>query len=71
MFLVRHMYHVFFYCMSQAYQVLRHGGLSDDRIIVMHADDIAENMQNPHAGQIFNKPGGPNVYVKVPKVCVQ
>ena len=53
----------------QAYQVLKRGGLSDDRIVVMHADDIAQNLQNPHMGKVFNQPGGPDVYEGLPKVC--
>ena len=52
----------------QAYQVLKRGGLSDDHIVVMHADDLAHDIQNPHAGKLFNKPGGPDVYVGLPKV---
>ena len=55
-------------CLVQAYQVLKWGGLADDHIVVMHADDIAENMQNPHVGKVFNQPGGPDVYHDLPKV---
>jgi legumain len=49
-----------------AYQVLKHGGLDDDHIVVMMADDIASNYLNPHPGQIFNNPKGPDVYDGVP-----
>jgi len=28
--------------------VLKRGGLDDDHIVVMHADDIALDIQNPH-----------------------
>ena len=34
----------------QAYQVLKRGGLDDDHIVVMHADDLAHDIQNPHSG---------------------
>ena len=54
----------------KAYQVLRRGGLDDDHIVVMMADDLAHNYQNPHPGKIFNKPGGENVYEGVPTVGV-
>jgi legumain len=49
-----------------AYQVLKRGGLDDDHIVVMHTNDIAGNFMNPHPGQIFNQPGGPDVYEGVP-----
>eukprot|EP00803_Ostreobium_quekettii_P004386 evm.model.scf_42.13 EVM.evm.TU.scf_42.13 scf_42:87319-91346(+) len=45
-----------------AYQVLKANGLADDHIIVMVYDDIANNENNPYPGQIFNKPGGADVY---------
>ena len=54
---------------AQAYQLLKRGGLSDDHIVVMHADDLAYDIQNPHAGKLFNKPGGPDVYAGLPKVA--
>ena len=57
--------------MAQAYQILRQGGLPDDRIVVMMADDLAHNPLNPHPGKIFNKPGGDDVYEGVPKVTQQ
>ena len=37
----------------------------------MMADDIAENPNNRHPGQIFNRPGGPDVYDGVPIVSLQ
>jgi legumain len=43
------------------------GGISPDNIIVMMADDIANNSLNPYPGNIINRPGGPNVYPGVPK----
>ena len=52
----------------QAYQVLRKGGLDDDHIVVMMADDLAQNYLNPHPGKLFNKPGGEDVYEGVPLV---
>lgn len=36
--------------------------------MVMMANDIAGNYQNPHPGKIFNSPGGPDVYDGVPVV---
>lgn len=52
----------------QAYQVLAAGGVPDDHIVVMVYDDIASSIENPHKGQMFNRPGGPNVYKGMPKV---
>jgi legumain len=49
-----------------AYQILKRGGLDDDHIVVMMADDLAGNFMNPHPGQVFNQPGGPDVYDGVP-----
>lgn len=46
----------------QAYQILRKAGVKEDNIITMMFDDIAHNPMNPHPNQIFNAPGGPNVY---------
>ena len=34
----------------------------------MMADDIATSPANPHPNQIFNRPGGPDVYDGVPIV---
>ena len=48
--------------------MLSDGGLPDERIVVMMADDIAHNPLNPHPGKIINRPGGPDVYKGVPKV---
>jgi len=51
-----------------AYQVLHKvGGIPEERIIVMMADDIAWNSQNPYPGNIINVPNGENVYLGVPK----
>ena len=36
--------------------------------MVMMADDIATSPANPHPNQIFNRPGGPDVYDGVPVV---
>ena len=44
--------------MYHAYQMLKRGGLSDSRVVVMHYDDIARNPANPHPGKIINMPGG-------------
>lgn len=48
--------------------MLHHGGIKNDNIVVMMANDIAGNYQNPHPGKIFNSPGGPDVYDGVPVV---
>lgn len=56
------------FCTAQAYQVLSAGGVPDDHIVVMVYDDIAGSFQNPHQGQLFNRPGGPDVYQGMPKV---
>lgn len=53
---------------TQAYQVLRHGGLKDDNVVVMMYDDLASNPDNPVPGRIFNHPRGQDVYAGVPKV---
>lgn len=55
---------------TQAYQVLAAGGVPDDHIVVMVYDDIASSFENPHQGQIFNRPGGPDVYKGMPKVGI-
>ncbi|KAG7176017.1 Legumain-like [Homarus americanus] len=47
--------------------ILHQHGVADDHIIVMMYDDIANSKENPHPGQIINRPGGPNVYPGVPK----
>jgi hypothetical protein len=36
----------------------------------MHADDLADNIQNPHAGKLYNRPGGEDVYAGLPKVLL-
>jgi len=49
-----------------AYQIAHTNGIPDSRIIMMYYDDIANNIQNPYRGQIFNKPtatGTPGVDV--------
>ena len=48
--------------------MLKRGGLDDDHIVVMHTNDLAGSWSNPHPGQIFNQPGGPDVYEGVPLV---
>lgn len=50
-----------------AYQILHKNGIPDERIVVMMYDDIASNVENPKKGQIFNKPGGSDVYHDVVK----
>ncbi|KAL1130442.1 hypothetical protein AAG570_011690 [Ranatra chinensis] len=53
--------------LCHAYQILHENGIPDENIIVMMADDIAFNQENPTPGVIINSPGGPNVYEGVPK----
>jgi len=43
------------------------GGIPEEHIIVMMADDIAYNDDNPYPGNIINTPDGGNVYPGVPK----
>jgi len=50
-----------------AYQAIHKLGVPDERVIVFMVDDIANNEYNPKKGQIFNEPGGPDVYAGVPK----
>ncbi|GIL65128.1 hypothetical protein Vafri_18937, partial [Volvox africanus] len=45
-----------------AYHVLLRGGLRPAHMVIMMYDDIAYDTQNPFPGQVFNAPGGPNVY---------
>lgn len=49
-----------------AYQLLRNAGMRDENIIMMYYDDIANNIDNPFKGKIFNRPtldGTPGVDV--------
>ena len=39
-----------------AYQVLRKSGFPEDRIITFAYDDIADSVNNPYKGKVFNKP---------------
>jgi len=51
-----------------AFHVLHNiGGIPKEHIIVMMADDIAYNQENPYPGNIINVPNGMNVYKGVPK----
>jgi len=51
-----------------AYHVLHDiGGIPEEQIIVMMADDIADNDDNPYPGTIINVPHGKNVYKGVPR----
>ncbi|KAF2317708.1 hypothetical protein GH714_039625 [Hevea brasiliensis] len=50
-----------------AYQILRKGGLKDEKIIVFMYDDIAFDINNPKPGVLINKPNGNDVYHGVPK----
>jgi legumain len=49
-----------------AYHIVKNNGIPEERIIIMHYDDIAHNSRNPFQGQVFNKPtaaGTPGVDV--------
>eukprot|EP00210_Caulerpa_lentillifera_P002419 g2318.t2 len=48
--------------MCHAYQLLKRGGLSNDKIITFIFDDVAHDSKNPYRGRLYNKPGGRNVY---------
>lgn len=47
---------------AHAYQVLKRAGLQEEHIVVMMADDVAYSFENPHPGELYNRPKGPNVY---------
>ncbi len=47
------------------YQLLKARGLTDDDIIMIGADDIADHPDNALPGQVRNVPGGPDVYAGV------
>lgn len=47
------------------YQLLRNQGVNDDHIVLMLADDLADNPLNPEPGIIRNVAGGPNLNVDV------
>eukprot|EP00668_Euglena_longa_P000650 GGOE01000789.1.p1 GENE.GGOE01000789.1~~GGOE01000789.1.p1 ORF type:complete len:486 (-),score=147.13 GGOE01000789.1:152-1561(-) len=50
-----------------AYHLVRDGGVPLEHIIVMVADDIANNPENPKPGTVINRPGGRDVYTGVVK----
>lgn len=43
------------------YRLLRRAGMEDDHIVLVMADDIAQNPQNPERGTVRVRPGGENV----------
>ncbi len=47
------------------YSRLKKNGLTDDKIILMINDDLANNQLNPKPGEIYNSVGGPNLYQNV------
>ncbi len=47
------------------YSLLKENGVSDDRIILVIEDDIAENSVNPEPGVIRNIANGPNLYTEI------
>ena len=53
-----------------AYQTLRKNGIKADNIITFIYDDVAQNVDNPYPGQIFNHPStgkGTDVYANCKK----
>ena len=52
---------------SHAYQIVKAGGIPEDHIITMMADDVASSSENPFPGELYNHPGDdvPNVYAGV------
>ncbi len=44
------------------YQMLKRHGMPDDHIILIMADDLADNPLNPTPGQVVNERGGENLY---------
>ncbi len=48
-----------------AYQLLKAGGLSDNQIILVLANDLAQSESNPLPGTIRNTPDGENLYQNV------
>jgi ABC-type branched-subunit amino acid transport system substrate-binding protein len=49
----------------KAYQTLKSRGVTDDDIILVLADDIAGSSLNKSPGNVFNDPGGENLYKDV------
>lgn len=47
------------------YQTLKQNGYSDDRIILVMADDLANNEKNPHVGVVKVEPNGENLYEQI------
>lgn len=45
-----------------AYNIMIKNGIPKENIIVFAFDDIANYIENPFPGQLFNKPDGENVY---------
>lgn len=50
---------------AHAFQLLKRGGIPEERIIVMMYDDVAHSPFNPYPGQLFNRPGGSDVYAGI------
>jgi hypothetical protein len=49
----------------QQYQMLREGGIDDDHIVLILADDIANDSENELPGTVRNEPSGENLYMNV------
>jgi legumain len=47
---------------AHAYHILIANGVSPDNIITMMYDDIADNVENPFPGQLYNHPDGQDLY---------
>lgn len=47
---------------ADMWQILKMNGIPESNIISMLYDDVANSPSNPKKGQLFNWPGGPDVY---------
>lgn len=49
----------------EMYRLLKKQGYTDDRIVLVMEDDIAQNSNNPHKGVVKVRPTGENLYTNV------
>jgi len=47
---------------AHAYQILKQGGFPNERIITLMYNDVINAADNPFPGQLFNEPGGEDVW---------
>jgi len=52
---------------ADCYQIFKMNGFPAENIITMLYDDVANDPSNPKKGQLFNWPGGPDVYAGIVK----